>query len=69
MKNAVMQGVSARLALNVRLIANGGGRYDGNIEQLTKVVYSACDLCKTDPTAPPLWQLLASGVTRDLSTG
>ncbi len=66
MKNAVMQGVSARLAMNVRFIANGGERYNGNIEQLTKVVYSACDLCKTDPTAPPLWQLVASGVTRDL---
>jgi LPS-assembly protein len=66
MKDAVMQGVSARLALNVRLIANGGRRYNGKIEQLAKVVYSACDLCKTNPTAPPLWQLVASGVTRDL---
>ena len=66
MKDAVMQGVSARLALNARLIANGARRYNGNIDQLAKVVYSACDLCKTDPTAPPLWQLVASGVTRDL---
>jgi LPS-assembly protein len=66
MKDAVMQGVSARLALNARLIANGGERYNGEIDQLTKVVYSACDLCKTDPTAPPLWQIVASGVTRDL---
>ncbi len=66
MKNAVMQGVSARMALNARMIANGGRRYDGKIDQLTKVVYSACDLCKTNPTEPPLWQIRASGVTRDL---
>ena len=42
------------------------GSYNGKIEQLTKVVYSACDLCKTNPYAPPLWQVVASGVTRDL---
>jgi LPS-assembly protein len=66
MKNAVMQGVSARLAMNARFIANGARRYNGTIEQLSKVVYSACDLCKINPTAPPLWQVVASGVTRDL---
>jgi LPS-assembly protein len=66
MKDAVMQGVSARLALNARFIANGGRRYNGQIDQLTKVVYSACDLCTLHPTAPPLWQVVASGVTRDL---
>src|ERR1700744_2394303 len=33
MKDAVMEGVSARLALNARLIANGGQRYNGNIEE------------------------------------
>jgi LPS-assembly protein len=66
MKNAVMEVVSARLAQNARMIANGSRRYDGKIDELTKVVYSACDLCKTDPTAPPLWQIRASSATRDL---
>ncbi len=66
MKNVVMQGVSARLALNGRMIANGGRRYNGKIDELAKVVYSACDLCKTHPTAPPLWQIKAYRVTRDL---
>jgi LPS-assembly protein len=41
MKNAVMQGVSARLALNARLIANGARRTNGTIDELAKVVYSA----------------------------
>ena len=66
MKNAVMQGVSARLAQNARMIANGGRRYDGKIDELAKGVYSACDLCKTNPAAPPLWQIRALNVTRDL---
>jgi LPS-assembly protein len=66
MKNAVMHGVAARLAQNGRMIANGGQRYNGDIERLSKIVYSACNLCKTDPTAPPLWQIRASSATRDL---
>lgn len=66
MKNAVLHGVAARLAQNGRMVANGGRRYNGNIEQLSKIVYSSCDLCKHDPTAPPLWQIRASSATRDL---
>jgi LPS-assembly protein len=66
MKNAVMNGVSARLALNARIISNGARRYDGKLDVMTKVIYSACDLCKTDPTHAPLWQIRASSATRDL---
>jgi LPS-assembly protein len=66
MKDAVMQGVSARLDQNGRLIANGAQRYGGKVDELVKGVYSTCDLCKTDPTAPPLWQIKATMITRDL---
>src|SRR6201999_1972287 len=34
MKDAVMQGVSARLAMNARFIANGARRYNGTIDQM-----------------------------------
>jgi LPS-assembly protein len=66
MKDAVMQGVAARLAQNARLIANGGERYNGKIDELAKVVYSACNLCKTNPHAAPTWQIRARSATRDL---
>jgi LPS-assembly protein len=66
MKDAVMEAVAARLAQNGRMIANGVRRYNGAIDEMSKVVYSACDLCKSDPTAPPLWQIHASSATRDL---
>jgi LPS-assembly protein len=66
MKNAVMQGVSARLEQNGRMIANGARRYNDQIDEMVKVLYSSCDLCKADPTAPPLWQIKASSATRDL---
>ena len=48
------------------MVANGARRYNADIEQLTKIIYSTCDLCKSDPTAPPLWQLRATSATRDL---
>jgi LPS-assembly protein len=66
MKDAVLGGVSARLDQNARFIANGARRYNNQIDDMVKVIYSACDLCKTDPSAPPLWQLRASSATRDL---
>jgi LPS-assembly protein len=66
MKNAVLHGVAARLAQNGRMIANGGRRYNGDIEQLSKILYSACNLCKSHPERPPLWQIRASSATRDM---
>ncbi len=66
MKNAVMDGVSTRLAQNARMIANGARRTNDQIDELSKVVYSACNLCKDDPTAPPIWQIHARRATRDL---
>jgi len=66
MKDAVMRGVAARLGDNARLIANGGERYNGQVDELAKVVYSACDLCKTNPRAAPTWQIKADSATRDL---
>ncbi len=66
MKDAVMTAVAARLAENGRIIANGAERYGGKIDEMTKVVYSACDLCATDPSAAPLWQIRATSATRDL---
>jgi LPS-assembly protein len=61
-----MQGVSARLANNGRMIANGGRRTDGKVDQLAKVVYSACNLCKSDPHAAPTWEIRSLTATRDL---
>ena len=66
MKNAVMTVFAAQLADSARVIANGGRRYDAKIDELSKVVYSACDLCKNDPRSPPTWAIRASSATRDL---
>ncbi len=66
MQNAVLTGMSLRLAENGRLIANGGERTGGKINELARAVYSTCNLCAKDPTAPPLWQITASKIVQDL---
>jgi LPS-assembly protein len=66
MDQAVMKGMSALLAENGRLAANGARRTAGEINELSRVVYSACDLCARDPQAPPLWQVTAQSAVQDL---
>jgi LPS-assembly protein len=66
MKNAVMHDVATILAENGRIVANGARRYGGVLNELSKPVYSTCDLCKHDPTAAPLWQIKARSAIDDL---
>ncbi len=66
MKNGVMRDLRAIMAENGRLAANGARRVDGQINELSKVVYSTCDLCAKDPTRAPLWQIRALSAVQDL---
>lgn len=65
MRDGVLHILEARLAQNARMAANGGKRTDGVLEQLSKVVYSTCNLCKKNPYLAPLWQLHAATATED----
>ena len=65
MREGVLSGMRALLTENGRLAANGARRTGGNINELSKVVYSTCDLCKADPTRPPLWQIRALTAVQD----
>ncbi|TCZ64522.1 LPS-assembly protein LptD [Roseicella aquatilis] len=64
-RDGVLEGVRALLAANGKMAANGARRTGGTISELGQVVYTACDLCKDDPTAPPLWQVQARRATQD----
>ncbi len=58
---------------NVRMLMTDGGRMagndairtGGNRTELDQAVYSPCDLCKTDPTRAPVWQIRAARVIHD----
>jgi LPS-assembly protein len=66
MKNGVLRDVRMILAENGRMAANGARRTEGEINEMSRVVYSTCNLCAKDPTRPPLWQIRALSAVQDL---
>jgi LPS-assembly protein len=65
MKDAFAQNERMLLADRSRLVGNAARRTGGKRLELRRGVYSPCDLCKSDPTAPPAWQLKAREVSDD----
>ena len=66
MSDGVLKDMRALLAQNGKLAANGARRTAGKINELSKVVYSACNLCKKNPFRPPLWQVRADSAVQDV---
>jgi LPS-assembly protein len=66
MKNGVLRDMRALLAENAKLAANGARRTGGEINELSRVVYTTCNLCAKDPTRPPLWDIRALSAVQDL---
>lgn len=65
MTNGMLRAVRAQMANNGKLAANGMQRTAGALNELSRVVYTACNLCKQDPTRPPLWEVRASSAVQD----
>ena len=69
LRDAMSQGfaknVRMLMADRSRLAANAMRRTNANHTELVRGVYSPCDLCKNDPSAPPLWQLKAREIDHD----
>jgi LPS-assembly protein len=66
MNDGILKDMRALLQQNGRLAANGARRTGGQINELSKVVYSTCNLCAKDPTRPPLWDIRAASAVQDL---
>ncbi|MGI4851378.1 MAG: LPS-assembly protein LptD [Janthinobacterium lividum] len=64
-KTGFVNKVRMTLTDNSRMVANRGNRENAEISHLDQVVYSPCNLCKTDPTKPPFWQLKAKHAELD----
>ena len=65
MNTGFAQNVRMLLADRSRLAANAARRLGGNRTELTRGVYSPCDLCKENPSAPPAWQFKAREIAHD----
>ncbi len=65
LKSGIIKDLRAILADGARFAAAGGRRTEGNVTEMSKAVYSPCDLCPEAPSRPPLWQLKAVRVVHD----
>ena len=66
MTNGIMSAIDVRLPKNAKLAANGARRTDGEINEMSRAVYTACDVCARHPDRAPLWQITANTATQDL---
>ena len=65
MKEGFGKDVRMLLSDRSRLAANTARRTNGNRTELRRAVYSPCDLCRKDPSAPPGWQIEAREIDHD----
>jgi len=65
MRDGLIRNFRALLFDNSRMAAATAQRIDGNRKEMTKAVFSPCNLCKDDPKKAPLWQLKGERVTHD----
>ena len=65
LRDGVLRGMRAILAENGKLVANGARRTEGKINELSRPVYTTCNLCAKDPSKPPLWQIRARTGVQD----
>ena len=65
MKQGFIEKVGMLFVDDSRLAAEAAERYEGRYLIGHHGVYTACKLCATDPTAPPLWQIKGVRITHD----
>ena len=67
MREGVLRGMTARLAENGKLAANGARRLDARINELSRAIYSTCNVCAQHPEDPPLWDIRARRALQDVA--
>ena len=65
LKDGVIYNIGLVLEDKSRVAGAGARRSDGTITEVSKAVYSPCNLCADDPSAAPLWQLKSVRVIHD----
>lgn len=65
-KQGVVRELKVRLANKARMSARRARREGENRTVLERAVYTRCEQCAEHPDRPPIWQIKARKVTRDL---
>lgn len=66
MSDGILKDVRALLQQNGKMAANGAQRTGGQINELSKAVYSTCNVCAKHPDRPLLWQIRADSIVEDM---
>lgn len=66
MKDGIVTDFRAQLAENGKLAANGGRRINGEINELSRAIYSSCDICRKHPERPLEWDVRARSAVQDV---
>ncbi|GBQ64941.1 organic solvent tolerance protein [Ameyamaea chiangmaiensis NBRC 103196] len=66
MKDGIMTRYFASMNDNAKLAASGARRTNGQLNDMSHAVYTACNICAQHPERPPFWQLRAYGATQDV---
>ncbi|WP_408887806.1 LPS-assembly protein LptD [Novacetimonas hansenii] len=66
MRDGIMSKMYAQMDDNARMAANGVRRTGGKVNDLTRVVYTACEICDRHPERAPFWQIRAYDASHDL---
>lgn len=65
LRDGFIKDVRLLLSDRSRMAGNTARRIGGTRTEIRRGVYSPCDLCRDDPTRPPLWQLKAEQIVHD----
>jgi len=66
MRAGVALGFSARLQENVKIAAASAAKRNENVEELSKAIYTPCEICAKDGSPKtPTWSIAAERVVRD----
>jgi LPS-assembly protein len=66
MRNGVLRDMRAVLAENGKLAANGARRVEAQTNELSRLIYSTCNVCAQHPEKPTLWDIRARSAVQDL---
>jgi LPS-assembly protein len=66
MRDGILRDMTARLAENGRLAANGARRVNAQVNELSRAIYSTCNACKAHPENPLLWDIRARSAVQDV---
>ena len=66
MRDGVLRDMRARLAENGKLAANGARRLEAQTNELSRVIYSTCNVCAQHPERSGIWDIRAGSAVQDL---